>query len=276
MSDARTTDRRIIEDATCLGCACLCDDIGLVVEDGRIVEARNACPMGRDWYGVGREIPEESPRVDGPPRGLGRGASIGPPRCFGGHGAAGLGARGAATVEAQAASRWGSRTVSGAFVGIAGQEDGGSRPFQRVGQGRATLGGEVKDRVDVIVYDIDFPIERLPRLRDRYADDAVGRFVPGGRAGRTVIRLRRGGQRSSPGESDHEIVVQPKFPDRVLHGTLRAVANRGVTRLDPAAVERSTRTFLWGRSSTWRTGLRAGPVRLRLLRRELDRTEGQP
>ena len=29
-----------------------------------------------------------------------------------------------------------------------------------------------QDRADLIVYDLLFPIEKLPRLRERYADDA--------------------------------------------------------------------------------------------------------
>src|SRR5438046_424587 len=38
---------------TCLGCGCVCDDITLVVDNGRIVEARNACQLGVDWFGNG-------------------------------------------------------------------------------------------------------------------------------------------------------------------------------------------------------------------------------
>src|SRR5689334_11796427 len=40
----------IVNDATCLACGCLCDDIVLTVAGGRIVEARNACEVGRAWF----------------------------------------------------------------------------------------------------------------------------------------------------------------------------------------------------------------------------------
>jgi formylmethanofuran dehydrogenase subunit B len=49
--------------ATCLGCGCTCDDIDLTVERNRIVEARNACALGRQWYGDGTVA--ASVRVDG-------------------------------------------------------------------------------------------------------------------------------------------------------------------------------------------------------------------
>src|SRR5512144_2925600 len=40
----------VVEDVTCTACGCLCDDLSLVVEGGRIVEARNACALGRNWF----------------------------------------------------------------------------------------------------------------------------------------------------------------------------------------------------------------------------------
>jgi formylmethanofuran dehydrogenase subunit B len=39
--------RSTVRDATCTFCGCVCDDIDLVVEDGRIVEANNACVLGK-------------------------------------------------------------------------------------------------------------------------------------------------------------------------------------------------------------------------------------
>jgi len=41
------------QQATCLGCGCTCDDIDIVVRDGRIAEARRACALGVAWFGDG-------------------------------------------------------------------------------------------------------------------------------------------------------------------------------------------------------------------------------
>src|SRR5207245_890732 len=58
----RMTDRTVA-NVTCLGCGCACDDIAVAVEQGRIAEARNACPLGVAWFGDGT-IPAET-RVNG-------------------------------------------------------------------------------------------------------------------------------------------------------------------------------------------------------------------
>ena len=44
---------RAVPNVTCLGCGCTCDDIHVVIRDGRIVETRNACPLGAEWFGSG-------------------------------------------------------------------------------------------------------------------------------------------------------------------------------------------------------------------------------
>ena len=36
--------------APCAGCACVCDDIELHSDGQRIIEAKNACEMGRSWF----------------------------------------------------------------------------------------------------------------------------------------------------------------------------------------------------------------------------------
>src|SRR4051794_35999385 len=57
-----------IAHVTCLGCGCACDDIAVVVRDDRIVEARNACALGAQWFGDG-QVPARS-RIDGRDAGL--------------------------------------------------------------------------------------------------------------------------------------------------------------------------------------------------------------
>ena len=53
----------LLENVTCLGCGCACDDIGVTVRDGRIVDAHNACALGARWFGDG-SVPSRC-RVDG-------------------------------------------------------------------------------------------------------------------------------------------------------------------------------------------------------------------
>src|SRR5947199_320955 len=41
---------KIVEDATCTFCGCVCDDITLKVEGDRITEAKSACILGKSWF----------------------------------------------------------------------------------------------------------------------------------------------------------------------------------------------------------------------------------
>jgi formylmethanofuran dehydrogenase subunit B len=58
--------------------------------------------------------------------------------------------------------------------------------LQEVGEVTCTL-GEVKNRADVVLFWNSDPVTTHPRHLERYAGDPVGRFVPQGRAGRTII-----------------------------------------------------------------------------------------
>ncbi len=39
-------EKRIVKDGVCSFCGTLCDDLDVVVEDGKIVEVRHACRIG--------------------------------------------------------------------------------------------------------------------------------------------------------------------------------------------------------------------------------------
>ena len=58
---------KIIEDATCTFCGCVCDDIELHVRDNKIVKAKRACVLGDAWF-LNHEA-EDVPacRIDGKP-----------------------------------------------------------------------------------------------------------------------------------------------------------------------------------------------------------------
>src|ERR1700674_570744 len=41
---------KVVQDATCTFCGCVCDDIDLSVKDDHIVEAKRACVLGKSWF----------------------------------------------------------------------------------------------------------------------------------------------------------------------------------------------------------------------------------
>jgi formylmethanofuran dehydrogenase subunit B len=229
--------RLIVDHATCLACGCLCDDIRVEVEEGRIVEAAHACPIGRGWFLAPR--PGEghpAATIEGRPveldEAIDRAAEIlraaKAPVVWGLSGT---------TIEA-ARSALAIADNIGAVVDPSRTDDEESArlaAFQRVGLVSASL-GEVKDRADLVVFWGVDPVLTHPRHWERYSVEPRGRFVPEGRAGRFVIvadtELTATGR-----QADLFIPINPDRQAETLEA-LRAFV-KGV-RLDPDRVQRST------------------------------------
>lgn len=253
---------------TCLGCGCLCDDIALTVEGGRIAEARNACEIGREWFladraGDGVDAATIDGRLADRGEALDRAAEI-------------LGRAKAPVVLGL--TRTSTETVGvaaaiadriGAVLGLGRVDETLSRTLavQRVGKVSASL-GEVKNRADVVVFWGVDPVVTHPRHFERYSVEPRGRFVPQGRAGRTLMVADM--QRTATAErADHFLNLSPDGESATLW-TLRALV-RGVT-LDPDLVERTTGHPLallrdWAerwknaRYGAWFSGARPGRAR---------------
>ncbi len=63
---------KIVEDATCTFCGCVCDDIELHVDGHKIVKAKRACVLGTAWF-LNHEIEDIAVLPDRRPAGVGRG-----------------------------------------------------------------------------------------------------------------------------------------------------------------------------------------------------------
>ncbi|MFQ5657388.1 MAG: formylmethanofuran dehydrogenase subunit B, partial [Candidatus Methylomirabilales bacterium] len=55
-----------VENVTCPSCGSLCDDLEVVVDDGRIVDVKNACVLGKATY-LRHEGGLATPRIHGEP-----------------------------------------------------------------------------------------------------------------------------------------------------------------------------------------------------------------
>ncbi|HWN17571.1 MAG TPA: hypothetical protein VNO19_01535 [Gemmatimonadales bacterium] len=195
-----------VEHVTCLGCGCGCDDITVTVQDGRIVDAIPACPVGRAWFGDGT-VPWEVLRA-GKPEVIEHALTE----------AAGIltKARGRllvylapdVTSQAQRAAV-ALADLLGAAVDSATSDAaaGGLLAAQRRGRATATL-GEVRNRGDVLLFWGADPTGRYPRFLSRYALEPAGSQVPSGRAGRFVIAVNIGSDKGPPG-ADLTISLEP-------------------------------------------------------------------
>ncbi|MCH5377592.1 MAG: molybdopterin-dependent oxidoreductase, partial [Planctomycetes bacterium] len=222
---------KVVTDATCTFCGCVCDDIDLKVDGHRIVEAKRACVLGTAWF-LNHEI-EDRPSclIDGRPAsvqdGIERAAQILAdsryPLIYG---------LSDTTIESQrvavAIADWiggNVDTTTSVCHGPSGMA------FQGVGEVTCTL-GEVRNRGDLIIFWGSNPAESHPRHFTRYSLMPKGMFVPNGRKDRTcvVVDVRK---TKSAKAADLFIQIKPRQDFEALW-TLRALA-KGV-ELDPQQV----------------------------------------
>ena len=178
-------DFRLIPDANCLACGCLCDDVMLHVAAGRIAQAERACPLGERWFLAERPVDRPACLIDGRPANSEAGceraaqllAAAKSPLVFG---------LGGATCEAQRvavaiADRLGACIETGNDSSAAL-----AAAVQSVGMVTATL-GEVRHRADLVIFWGVDPATTHLRHYERYSLTCTGRFVPRGRADRTCV-----------------------------------------------------------------------------------------
>jgi formylmethanofuran dehydrogenase subunit B len=177
----------VISAVTCLGCGCLCDDIEVAMDGGQIVEARRACEVGRQWIETeGRQAEVPLATVEGviaeADAALDRAADVlrraKRPVVFG--------LTRSVTETTRVALALADRLGALVLLDRSRAELDRIASFQDSGRVSATL-GEVKGRADLIVFWGADPVTTHPRHCERYSTEPVGRFVPAGRSGRTVI-----------------------------------------------------------------------------------------
>lgn len=226
---------KIVEDATCTFCGCVCDDIELTVEGHSITKAKRACVLGTSWF-LNHDVDDRpSCKVDGEPApvevGIERAARILAdakyPIIYG---------LSDTTVESQrvavSIADWaGSNldTTTSVCHGPSGMA------FQGVGEVTCSL-GEVKNRGDMIIFWGSNPAESHPRHFTKYSLMPKGMFVPNGRKDRTcvIVDVRK---TKSAKAADIFLQIKPRKDFEALW-TLRALA-KGI-ELEPEFVQSET------------------------------------
>jgi len=226
---------KIVKDATCTFCGCVCDDIDLKVQGDHIVEAKRACVLGTAWF-LNHHIDDRAPcYIEGQPAtvedGIERASQILAqsryPLVYG---------LSDTTTESQrvavAIADWiggNVDTTTSVCHGPSGMA------FQGVGEVTCTL-GEVRNRGDMIIFWGSNPAESHPRHFTKYSLMPKGMFVPNGRKDRTcvVVDVRK---TKSAKAADIFVQIKPRCDFEALW-TLRALAND--VKLDAAEVLEKT------------------------------------
>jgi formylmethanofuran dehydrogenase subunit B len=220
---------RVVENATCTFCGCVCDDMHLTVQGNRITQAKNACVLGRAWFFEHRDE-EDRPEalIGGLPATAAEGieaaarilAAARYPLVYG---------LSDTTVEAQRVAVE-IADLTGACLDTTTSVCHGPSgiAFQAVGEATCTL-GEIKNRADLVVFWGGNPAESHPRHFTKYSVTPKGMFVPGGRKDRYVVLVD---VRRTPSARAANLFLQVKpRKDFELLWALRALV-KGVT-VDP-------------------------------------------
>jgi formylmethanofuran dehydrogenase subunit B len=178
-----------IENVVCPYCGCDCDDISETVEDNRIVQAKNACVLGKAWFlAHGKDPDLPVARIEGRPASLEEGVEVGVrllaqaryPLIYG---------LSSTSCEAQAQAIALAEVLGGCIDCCTSVCHGPSgMALQGVGEPTCSL-GEVKNRADLVIFWGSNPAESHPRHMGRYSVMPKGLFTPKGRKDRTVVAV---------------------------------------------------------------------------------------
>lgn len=230
--------------AVCLGCGCACDDIGLLVRAGRIVDARNACERGIAWFGDGSV-----------PRGIRVGGRDVPfDEAVGAAAALLSDARWPLVYVAPdlscQAQRLGVAIADRLHAAIDSVTSATSLASilaaQELGCASATL-GEIRHRADLVVFWGVDPSATHPRFRTRYLPEGDALHLPAGRR-RTIAAVDVDGW-TGPSEADIRIRLEADHEVATLTWLTALAAARGLAadrpggHVVPSAVERLDRVF---------------------------------
>jgi len=176
---------QVFQDVACTVCGCVCDDLTLRVEEGRVVSAERACVLSESWLLQQSEHHDCSAEIDGKATSLDNAVRRAAEILGGSRAPLVYGLSTSSTSGQRAACRLADRIGATIDTTASTCHAPSILAVQSVGESTASL-GEVKNRSDVVVYWGSNPLESHPRHVERYVD-APGMFVPGGRRDRHLI-----------------------------------------------------------------------------------------
>lgn len=195
------------EDFACTVCGCVCDDLKLTVQDGRIVRTEGACGLAEPWL-----LAQDSRR---PPAAEIAGCPV-PWKSAVAKAAEILRAAKAPLIYGLSRSSTQGQRQAVALADALGANIDTTASLchapsimalQQVGESTCSL-GEIRNRADLVIYWGSNPTISHPRHMERYGAFPTGQFVPGGREGRTLVVVDVQPTESSK-EADLFIQVEP-------------------------------------------------------------------
>lgn len=223
-------DRTTIYDVPCTVCGCVCDDLAITVDAGRVTGVSPGCPLAEPWWLGQTWSGEASARIDGQTAALDDAVARAADILRAAKAPLVYGLSRSSTPGQRAAVRLADPIRAFLDTSASTCQSSTIMAVQSVGESTATL-GEIRNRSDLVIYWGSNPLESHPRHVERFVQ-TPGMFVPNGRAGRQVVVVDV--QRTRTAEiSDTFIQIQPGG-DFELIWALRVML-KGL-RLDDASV----------------------------------------
>src|SRR5438874_9312921 len=203
-----TTELKVVPNATCTFCGCVCDDMELTVENNHITKAKNACVLGKAWFLNHHAEERPGALIDGKPATLDDAVERAAQILFKARYPIVYGLSDT-TCEAQRVAVAIADRIGGCVDTTTSVCHGPSgMAFQGVGEVTCSL-GEVKNRADLVIFWGSNPAESHPRHWGRYSMMPKGLFIPNGRKDRTVVIVDVRRSKSAPA-ADVFLQVRPR------------------------------------------------------------------
>jgi formylmethanofuran dehydrogenase subunit B len=170
----------------CTVCGCVCDDLQVTVEEGRIARTIGACHLAEPWFLSQNTSFPAAAQISGvttdPENAYIRAAELLTaakyPLIYGLSRSTTEGQRAAVAL----ADRLGATIDTTASTGHAPSIEA----LQQVGESTSTL-GEIKNRADLVIFWGSDPVTTHPRHLERYSHEPKGRWIPSGRSDRFLV-----------------------------------------------------------------------------------------
>ncbi|MSR56928.1 MAG: formylmethanofuran dehydrogenase subunit B [Planctomycetaceae bacterium] len=244
---------QVVENVACTQCGCVCDDLRVTVEAGRIVEAQRACEMAAEWY---RALGSRNPPLA---------AIAGQDASFDAaleRAAAILAASDAPLIYGLSRSSTDGQRAAVALADKIGATIDTTASlchapsimaFQDTGESTSSL-GEPRNRADLVIFWGCDPAISHPRHFERYSIDPTGEFLPGGRRDRTVVVVDRAPTASSA-RADIFLQVEPDRDFEALWALRRLIDGELPDPAAPTGISRHALQDLAERMKGCRSGV---------------------
>lgn len=210
----------VVRDVACTKCGCVCDDLQVTVENGRINSVVGACGLSEEWFLEQDTMQPPVAEIDGNAvpldialqRAAGLLSKSQNPLIFGLSRSSSDGQR----ASVRLADAIGANIDTTASLCHAPS----IMAIQEVGESTSSL-GEIKNRADLVIFWGVDPVQTHPRHFERYSVDPVGEFVPNGRSDRNVIVIDA--ERTKTAENADQFIAVEPGKDFELIWTLRCL-----------------------------------------------------